>query len=115
MRYGRAGESEERAKITPKTESASNSMSRMMRSSPKIHLKHHIHNTVSKSSQRKEPRYTSGLGTKLGMNKYSGDTSLPRDSSRNQKIDNILQKHVLKPVRTTSANRPGGKPIDLYS
>ena len=108
-RYRRADDSEDKQKFITKGESISNSMSRMIRSSPKIHLKHQIHNNTLSNSVKKAPGFSSSFQNKLHLNKYEPEAGIVTESSRNQKLENLLQKHVLKPVRTTSASRATGK------
>lgn len=110
-RYERVGESEEKNKLISKGSSVSKSMNRIMRASPKIHLKQHIHNNnLSHSTHKKSSGYSNGLKNKLRLNRHAIETGLSTDSSKNQKLENLFQKHVLRPIRTTnSASRPEGK------
>jgi len=110
-RYARNCEYEEKDGFMSKGNPVSKSMSRMMRPSPKIHLKQHIHNNnLSHSTQKRSFGLSNGFKNKLHLNRYAVETGMPTESSRNQKLESLLQKHVLKPVRTTnSGSRSGGK------
>jgi hypothetical protein len=77
--------------------SASNSMSRMIRSSPKIHLKHHIGHTASKTiSTNKNTSLTKNFQNKLQLNRLSLEKKiLDGDGSRNQKLIKKQNFHVI--------------------
>lgn len=128
-RYRPEDHSEDKGRLISKGDSVSNSMSRMIRSSPKIHLKQHIHNKSSAHSVPKGSRFSSGFQNKLYLNRYTIDKESIDDSAKNLKLESILNRHVdpliskeynsdkisnsiSKPVDTTASH---SKSIFIYS
>jgi hypothetical protein len=101
-RYRPEEHSEDKGRLIAKGDSVSNSMSRMIRSSPKIHVKQHIHNQSAASSIPRGNASTSNrFHSKLHLNRVAVDNG-SMDDSRNQKLESILNKHVMQPVDVSS-------------
>lgn len=107
IKQSRFGEdSDIKPSFMAKGDSISNSMSRMIRSSPKIHLKQHIGNQGASSTlPKKNAGLSKNFQNKLHLNRYAFEKGvLNGDSSRNQKLEGLIQKHILHPLRTSSGN-----------
>ena len=81
---------------------ASSSMSRMIRSSPKIHLKHHIGHAASKTiSTHKNTSLAKNFQNKLQMNRLSLEKKIiGGEGSRNQKLIKKQNFHVSLAVKS---------------
>lgn len=106
----------ERSRHGAKGESVSNSMSRMIRSSPKIHLKQHISsqgaiNSVNKKTANANKPYHN----KLHLNRISLEKGiLNQESSRNQKLEAINQRQLLNPIRHSEGSVNRSKPFFIH-
>jgi len=93
-----------------KGDTISSSMSRMIRSSPKIHLKQHIASHASIINQTKNSSVSKNFHNKLYINRLSLEKTMQNvESSRNTKLEKMNNKHMLNPIRTTSNH--GGRGI----
>lgn len=98
-RYRPEEHSEDKGRLISKGDSVSNSMSRMIRSSPKIHLKQHIQNKSSAHSVPKGSRFSAGFQNKLYLNRYVIDKESIDDSAKNLKLESIINRHTDPPSK----------------
>lgn len=95
----------ERNRFINKGKSVSNSMNRIIRSSPKIHLKQHIHNQSSLNPHKKNSSIAGNIHSKLHLNRYAFEKGVPSDLSRNKGMDEAMHKVGPIAPRTSSSHQ----------
>ena len=105
MVINKSSDKSDRNRFINKGESVSNSMSRMIRSSPKIHLKQHISSQGNISSvPKKNSNISKNVHNKLHLNRVSAErASMNQDSSRNNKLE-AINNRALNPIKTSSGS-----------
>jgi hypothetical protein len=97
-------EPSDQQKYSEKTSTVSSSVNRMIRSSPKINLKQNITNSIQASFlPKKESSHAKNYKNKLHLNRHTIEKGvMPHESTRNEKLEGLLNKHILNPAKTSS-------------
>lgn len=87
-------------------------MSRMIRSSPKINFKQSITSPdISNTVPKRNSNVSKNYKNRLHLNRFAVDKNvLTHESTRNEKLEGLLQKHIMNPVRTSSGHQKRSQP-----